>query len=184
MSRRVVGPSGIGSLVVEIRQETPADFAGVQEVNKRAFGGSAEAQLVNVLRAANKVVVSLVAVHERRVVGHILFSPVTVTHTPEGFRAVGLAPMSVLPEFQNRGIGSRLVRQGLEACRQAGYHAAVVLGHVQYYPRFGFRRANDYGLDNEYNAADSFMVMELKEGVLQRIRGLVKYAPEFHNVGC
>ena len=171
-------------MVVEIRQEAPADVAGVQEVNKQAFGGSAEAQLVDALRAANKVVVSLVAVDEGRLVGHILFSPVTIAHAPEGFRAVGLAPMSVLPEFQDRGIGSRLVRHGLEACRQAGYQAAVVLGHVHYYPRFGFRRAKDFGLDNEYNAADSFMVMELKEGVLQTISGLVKYAAEFHNAGC
>ena len=148
--------------MIEIRQETPDDFPAVRDVNERAFGGAAEAQLVDMLRAANKAVVSLVALHQGRVVGHILFSPVTVTQAPENFRGVGLAPMSVLPEFQNKGIGSKLVRDGLEACKREGYDAVVVLGHTKYYPRFGFSRAKDYGLDNEYDALDAFMVVELK----------------------
>jgi putative acetyltransferase len=92
--------------------------------------------------------------------------------------------MSVLPEFQNRGIGSRLVREGLEACRQRDYEVVVVLGHIDYYPRFGFVRAKDRGLDNEYDAVDAFMVMELRKGVLERIHGLVKYAPEFRDTEC
>ena len=170
--------------MIEIRRETPEDFPAVRDVNERAFGGAAEAQLVDMLRAANKAVVSLVAIHQGRVVGHILFSPVTVTQAPETFRGVGLAPMSVLPEFQNKGIGTKLVRDGLEACKREGYDAVVVLGHTKYYPRFGFSRAKDYGLDNEYDALDAFMVVELKEGVLQTISGLVKYASEFHNAGC
>jgi predicted N-acetyltransferase YhbS len=76
------------------------------------------------------------------------------------------------------------VRDGLEACKQKGYDSVVVLGHTRYYPRFGFSRARDHGLDNEYNAPDSFMVLELKQGVLQMIGGLVKYAPEFDDAGC
>src|SRR4029077_14492876 len=103
---------------------------------------------------------------------------------PENFRGIGLGPMSVLPEFQNKGIGSRLVREGLEACKRDGYDAVVVLGHTKFYPRFGFSRAKDYGLDNEYNATDAFMVMELQVGVLGKISGLVKYAPEFREAGC
>jgi putative acetyltransferase len=170
--------------VIEIRNETATDYAAIREVNEQAFGGTAEAQLVDLLRATKKAVVSLVALNQGHVVGHILFSPVTVTQTAESFRGVGLAPMSVLPEFQNHGIGTRLVREGLEACRQKGYDAAVVLGHTKYYPRFGFSRAKDCGLDNEYNELDSFMVLELKEGVLQTIGGLVKYAPEFNEAGC
>jgi putative acetyltransferase len=170
--------------LIEIRQETANDSAAVRNVNELAFGGTAEAQLVDLLRAAKKAVVSLVALNQGRVVGHILFSPVTISQTPENFRCVGLAPMSVLPEFQNQGIGSRLVRDGLEACKQKGYDSVVVLGHTRYYPRFGFSRAKDHGLDNEYNAPDSFMVLELKEGVLQMIGGLVKYASEFDDAGC
>jgi putative acetyltransferase len=170
--------------VIEIRHERPDDYLMVRDVNERAFGGPAEARLVDMLRAANKVLVSLVALDRDRVVGHILFSPVTVAEAPENFRGVGLAPLSVLPEFQRRGIGSRLIREGLEACKREGYDAVVVLGHIKYYPRFGFSRAKDYDLDNEYNALDSFMVLELQDGVLERIRGLVKYAPEFRDTGC
>ena len=92
--------------------------------------------------------------------------------------------MSVLPEFQKTGIGSQLVRHGLAACQRAGCDVVVVLGHVQYYPRFGFSRAKDHGLENEYQAEDAFMVLELKKGVLQTIGGLVQFAPEFREAGC
>src|SRR5262245_37121128 len=152
--------------VIEIRSETPEDRSAVREVNERAFGRSNEATLVDTLRSANKALVSLVALDQGRVVGHILFSPVTVALAPENFSGVGLGPMSVLPEFQNRGIGSRLVREGLAACRRQGYDAVVVLGHTRFYPRFGFSKAKNHGLDNEYDASDAFMVMELKSGVL------------------
>ena len=171
-------------LVVEIRHDTPDDYPAIRELHERAFGGPAEATLVEMLRAAGKIVVSLVAVHQERVVGHILFSPVTVGDVPEGLRAVGLAPMSVLPELQNRGIGSRLVHEGLEACRRRGEEVVVVLGHAAYYPRFGFVKAKDRGLDNEYGADESFMVLELKKGTLQSVHGLVKYAREFRRAAC
>jgi putative acetyltransferase len=107
-----------------------------------------------------------------------------VAEAPKHLLIVGLAPMSVLPEFQNRGIGSTLVRDGLEACKRKGCQVVVVLGHTKYYPRFGFVTAKDHGLDNEYSAGDSFMVMELEKGVLREIRGLVKYAPEFREAEC
>lgn len=170
--------------MIEIRVERPDDVSAVRHVNELAFGGSAEARLVDELRAANKAVISLVAQHGDRVVGHILFSPVTVTNAPESFRGAGLAPMSVLPEFQNQGIGGRLVHDGLAACRDAGYDVVVVLGHVGYYPRFGFAKAKDSGLDNEYGAEDAFMVLELRDGALKRISGLVRFAPEFQEAGC
>jgi len=169
--------------VVDIRSETPADHPAIRALHERAFGGPTEARLVDALRAARKLVVSLVAIHQERLVGHLAFSPVTVTDASEGLRAVGLAPMSVLPEFQNRGIGSRLVREGLEICKRQGEAIVVVLGHATYYPRFGFLKAKEYGLENEYGAVDSFMVLELQEGALQNVRGLVTYAPEFRQAG-
>ena len=116
--------------MIAIRNETPDDRAAIRDVNERAFGRHDEATLVDMLRSANKAVVSLVALDQGRVVGHILFSAVTVAVAPENFRGLGLGPMSVLPEFQNRGIGSRLVREGLEACKRDGYDAVVVLGHA------------------------------------------------------
>ena len=170
--------------MIEIRNETPDDRPAVREVNERAFGRPKEAVLVDMLRSANKALVSLVALDQGRVIGHILFSAIPVAAAPENFSGVGLGPMSVLPEFQNKGIGSRLVREGLKACKRNGYDAVVVLGHTKFYPRFGFLKAKDHGLENEYNASDSFMVMELQGGVLEGISGLVKYVPEFRDAGC
>ena len=168
--------------MIEIRDEAPQDFPAIRNLNVLAFGNPAEALLVDKLRAANKAVISRVAILDGRVVGHILFSPITVERAPARLRGLGLAPMSVLPEFQNRGIGSSLVRDGLEMCRQRGYDLVVVLGHLRFYPRFGFTRAKDHGLDNEYDALDNFMVIELKEGVLKAVTGLVKYAQEFQDL--
>lgn len=163
----------------EIRGELPGDLAAIRHLNERAFDGPAEAKLVDLLRAAGKATVSLVAILDDRIVGHILFSPVTIAQAPAGVRAAALAPMSVLPEFQNRGIGSQLVREGLEACREHGFDLIVVLGHINYYPRFGFQKASDHGLASDYDAGDAFMVLPLGEGVLQKVRGLVRYAPQF-----
>jgi putative acetyltransferase len=165
-----------------IRAERPEDSAAIRQINLRAFGAPGEADLVDSLRAARKVVASLVAEHDGQVVGHVLFSPVTVASAPSTWRAVGLAPMCVLPEFQRTGIGSALVRAGLDACRQAGYDAVVVLGHVGYYPRFGFVRALDHGLENEYGATDAFMVLALRNDALTNVRGLVTYASEFREL--
>ena len=168
---------------VKIRNEEGRDYTSIAEVHPRALGKE-EARLVELLRKRQNVF-GLVAVDDGdRVVGHIMFSPMTVEHAPDDLRAIGLAPMSVSPEFQNQGIGSKLVRAGLEACKQAGYEVVFVLGHINYYPRFGFRRAKDFGLTNEYNADDAFMAIELKPGVLRTIGGLAKYAPQFSEVGC
>jgi putative acetyltransferase len=171
--------------MIEIRTERPDDVRAIRDVNERAFGGPAEAILVDRLRAANKAIISLVASQRGdQVVGHILFSPVTVAHAPESFRGAGLAPVSVLPEYQNQGIGSRLVRDGLAACQATGFDIVVVLGHVGFYPRFGFAPAAGHGLGNEYDASDAFMVLELRNGALNNISGLVKYAAEFAEAGC
>ena len=168
--------------MIEIRDEVPQDFPAIRHLNLMAFGGPEEADLIDTLRAADKVVISLVATLDGRVVGHILFSPITVERSPASFRGLGLAPMSVLPEFQSRGIGSQLVRDGLERCERKGYDLVVVLGHLRFYPRFGFSRAVDHSLENEYGAVDTFMVIELKQGVLEAVGGLVKYAPEFQGL--
>lgn len=171
-------------MTIEIRSEKPDDQQGIHEVHVRAFGGHDEARLVDLLRERQKASISLVAVSDHHVVGHIVFSPISISGAPKTFRGVGLAPLAVVPEFQNQGIGSRLTRAGLDACRRGNYDAVVVLGHVNYYPRFGFSRAKNYRLDNEYAADDAFMVVELKAGALQCIEGLVQYAPEFRETGC
>jgi putative acetyltransferase len=170
--------------MTEIRKERKEDLNAIRYVNKQAFETSSEANLVDLLRAANKATISLVAIVEGRIVGHILFSPVNIASAPEGVRGLGLGPMAVLPEFQEQGIGSSLIREGLKECQQAGYDIVVVLGHLDYYPRFGFSRASAYGLENEYDADEHFMALELRNGALAEVGGLVTYQPEFKEMGC
>ena len=169
---------------IEIRPEEECDFHAIRGILDAAFGGPVEARLVELLRQRGKAVVALVARLEGQVVGHVLFSPVSVEVAPASFRGVGLAPLAVTPEFQNQGIGIRLTQAGLAACRELGYEAAVVLGHPDYYPRFGFERASLYGLSNEYGEDEAFMAMELRPRGLEGVRGLVKFASEFNEVGC
>lgn len=171
------------SQLIIIRREEPDDVAAIRVVNERAFGQPAEANLVDALRAHGKVTLSLVAEQNAQVVGHILFSLVTIEADNTVVAGVGLAPMAVLPEWQHRGIGSRLVEAGLAQCRAAGHERAVVLGHPEFYPRFGFIPASRYGLRSEYDVRDEvFMAMELCDGAMQGCAGLVKYAPEFSDV--
>ena len=166
-----------------IRAETEADQAAVHQVNERAFSRAGEADLVEALRKNAQPQVSLVAELDGQVVGHIFFSPVSIESEASSFTALGLAPMAVLPEFQNRAIGSELVRRGLEACRKIGHDVVVVLGHPEYYPRFGFVPASQKGLSCEYTVPDEvFMVIELREGALAGRKGVVRYRPEFSGV--
>jgi putative acetyltransferase len=171
---------------VEIRAEQAIDAAGIRQVHLRAFDPSVkEAELVDLLRCQHQAVISLVAITKGDLVGHILFSPVSIIPTPVTIpRAVGLAPLAVLPAFQKSGIGSALVNQGIYACQQAGYDLLVVLGDPNYYTRFGFARAKTYGLENEYGADAAFMVLALQSDRLAQPQGLVRYCPEFQTVGC
>jgi putative acetyltransferase len=165
------------------RQERPEDIAAIREVHELAFGRTAEADLVDALRARRKVTLSLVAVEDDRLVGHVLFSPVTIDSGNRSFPAVGLAPMAVLPAWQGCGIGSQLVTTGLLECRSAGYDCVVVLGHPAYYSRFGFVPASRYGLKSEYEVPDeAFMVLAWQAGVLKDRDGVVRYQPEFSGV--
>lgn len=166
-------------MAVTIRDEAPADHAAVREINRLAFGGPAEADLVDALRERATPGVSLVAEVGGRVVGHLMLSPVTLDGHPE-LRAMGLAPMAVLPPHQGAGVGSALVHAGLDACRALGTEVVVVLGHPGYYPRFGFAPASRLGLRCVYDAPDeAFMALELPDGALAGRTGLVRYHPVF-----
>jgi putative acetyltransferase len=170
--------------MITIRAELPEDHLAVRQVNERAFGRVSEAGLVDALRASATPLLSLVAEQEGEVVGHLLFSPVTVeTGRAAGMGLLlGLAPVAVLPEWQNQGVGSLLVREGLQACRKLGATAVVVLGHPEFYPRFGFVPASRFGLSCEYPVPDDvFMAQELVPGALAE-PGLVRYHPAFAEV--
>jgi putative acetyltransferase len=165
-----------------IRAERDTDRAAVHAVNAAAFPTPLEADLVDALRRQAHLLISLVAERDGAILGHILFSPVTLEGRPD-LRLMGLAPMAVAPGHQRSGIGSALVRAGLDECRQLGFSAVVVLGHPEYYPRFGFTPAVRYGLRSEYDVPDEvFMAMELVPGALRDAPGTIKYHPAFSSV--
>lgn len=158
-----------------IRQETSADTEGIRRVHLAAFETDAEARLVDALRERCAPLISLVADDGGEIVGHIIFSPVTLAGRND-LRLMGLAPMAVAPSRQRLGVGSSLVVEGLAHCRQAGIDAVVVLGHPTYYPRFGFVPAARRSLTSEYEVpADVFMVCELRSHVLDDVSGTVRY---------
>jgi putative acetyltransferase len=165
-----------------IRAEEPRDRTAVHSVNEAAFDSPEEADLVDALRASARPVISLVAEAGGKVVGHIMFSPVQLEGHAR-LAIMGLAPMAVLQEHQRKGVGSALVRAGLERCREIGCDAVVVLGHPEYYPRFGFAPASSYGLRSEYAVPDDvFMVLELKQGALEGVSGKIRYHEAFGSV--
>jgi putative acetyltransferase len=164
--------------MIVVRAEQPGDAAGIRETNELAFESPLEASLVDALRSAEDYL-SLVATIDEQVVGHILFTPVTL-EPPVALRIAGLAPMAVRPEHQRSGVGGQLIRAGLDACRARGYAAVVVLGHPEYYPRFGFVPAHTFGLTCEFpSPPEAFMAIELEAGALAGIAGMVRYRPEF-----
>jgi putative acetyltransferase len=166
---------------MHLRPEGRADHAAVHGINVAAFGGETEARLVAMLRDQANPVVSLVVEDDGIVIGHIMFSPVSL----RGFGGLmmGLAPMAVAPARQRSGIGSALVRAGLERCREIGAKAVVVLGHVDFYPRFGFLPAARFGLSCEYDVpAEVFMALELEPHALRGATGTVSYHPAFAGI--
>lgn len=170
--------------MVVIRDEKEEDIGQIRRVNELAFGQPGEAHLVDLLRDHGKVVSSLVAVDGAgNVLGHILFTRVQIEGV-ENASAVGLGPMAVLPEHQKHGIGSRMIEFALKRLPHLGVEAVVVVGHPEYYPRFGFVPASHYGLKCKYEVPEpAFMVLELRKGTL--IKGdarQVNYEPEFDQV--
>lgn len=169
--------------MTRIRFERPADAQEIRAINEAAFGRAAEADLVESLRRVVRPIISLVAEEQDMIVGHILFSSVTLSSDPD-LPIAGLAPMSVRPARQRLGIGSALVRAGLDECRSAGFVAVAVLGHSAYYPRFAFVPASRFGITSTYRVPDDvFMAVELTAGALRNKRGVIHYHAAFAEVG-
>jgi putative acetyltransferase len=165
-----------------IRDEKRDDQDGVRAVNASAFETSSEASLVDSLRERAQPIVSLVAESDGDVVGHIMFSPVSLSDHPE-LMIMGLAPMAVKPACQHKGIGSALVRAGIARCTELGFGAIVVLGHPEFYPRFGFLPASRFGIESEYDVPDDvFMAMEIQPDYLRDATGTIKYHDAFGGV--
>jgi putative acetyltransferase len=170
--------------MLTLRVESEADRSAVRRVNLAAFAQSEEADLVERLTAEVSERLSLVAIEDAELVGHILFTPVTLENNGPPLKGMGLAPMAVLPQRQRRGIGTALVTEGLQRLRRAGCHFVVVLGHPGYYPRFGFEPASRYGIRCQWPGVpdEAFMLQPFDPDSLRGRRGVVCYHPAFNQL--
>ena len=169
---------------IEIREERAEDADAVARVNEAAFGGPEEAAIVRSLREHGAVTLSLVAVLDGEVVGHVLYSPVTLESAGARLTGAGLAPMCVDPRHQRCGIGAQLVAAGNESLRAAGCPFIVVVGHPDYYPRFGFEPASRHAVRCQWDVPDAaFMLLPLDRERLLGVKGVARYRDEFLVVG-
>lgn len=168
-----------------IRKEKKDDYKEIHHVNLVAFGQENEAKLVEDIRKNPNIFIpelSLVAISDQlKLVGHILFSKINIkSETGKAYESLSLAPMAVLPEFQKQGIGGMMVKEGLKRAKELGYDSVIVLGHKEYYPKFGFKPAKLWDIIPSFEVpSEVFMALELKESVLQQISGTVYYPKEF-----
>ena len=165
--------------MIEIREEHSGDISPIRDLNKQAFGQDQEGNIVDTLRSNDAVLLSLVATLNGRVVGHIMYSPLSVG-TVDG---AALGPMAVLPKHQRQGIGSELVEAGNRRLKESGCPFIIVVGHPTFYPRFGFKPAHTFGITCEWEMPDDvFMVLALDHAKMVGISGLARYRPEFSTV--
>lgn len=173
---------------IKIRTETPDDYDGVIELTEKAFetleiSDHNEGRLVDKLRKAPAFIeeLSLVAELDGQLVGHILFTPLQIKNVQNSFTSLVLAPVSVLPEFQKQGIGGELILAGHQKAVELGFQSVILIGHPEYYPRFGYRPASTCGIKTHYElpSDDVFMAVELTEGALGNVSGMVVFPPEF-----
>ncbi|MGE6348266.1 GNAT family N-acetyltransferase [Bacillus mycoides] len=172
--------------MVTIRQEQQNDYSKTEEVVKQAFlneefSDKTEHELVKRIRKCDAFIpeLSLVAVDEG-IVGHILLSKITIEQDGTSVESLALAPVSVARDHQKKGIGRKLIVAALEKAKELGYESVVVLGHPEYYPKFGFKKASDWNIKAPFEVPDEvFMVMELRENALQGVEGIVQYSSAF-----
>jgi putative acetyltransferase len=164
--------------MTNIRQSTPEDESSIRDVCRQAFGGEDEARLVDALREGGYGRLSLVAEKSGEMVGFILFSELAIVAASKSIAGLALAPLAVLPALQRRGVGSMLVAEGLRICRESGHEIVIVLGHPEFYPRFGFTAECARPLKSCY-AGPAFMAIALSDGALDGVSGEVRYSPPF-----
>lgn len=161
-----------------IRDERPPDWPAILQLNRDAFGGDGEAELIEKLYADDLVAASLVAEEDGLVIGHILLSWLRLEMDSRMLRGLALAPMAVALASQRQGIGSRLVKAAIQAARRIGADAVIVLGHPAFYPRFGFSAQDAAKLASPFTGP-AFMALELTPGALAGRRGSVVYPASF-----
>jgi putative acetyltransferase len=167
---------------IKIRKEIFQDIDSIRAINEKAFGHPQEANIVDKLRANCDGLLSLVVLQDEKIIGHILFSPVTIEGSFGILKGMGLAPMAVLPELQRYGVGSELVKAGIEILRKSKCPFIIVLGHPEYYPRFGFERASLYGIKSQWQGVPdhAFMILWLDKTMMDHASGVARYRDEFN----
>ncbi len=167
--------------MIPVRIEQPGDQESVRWVNELAFGRPEEADIVDALRTAGASTLSLVALAGAEVVGHVLFSPVTIAGSGRTLDGMGLGPLAVLPEYQRQGVGSALVHSGLELLRAQACPFVVLVGHPEYYPRFGFEPASRHGIRSQWEglADEVFMLLVLDGERMENVKGVARFRSEF-----
>ncbi|PEC37647.1 GNAT family N-acetyltransferase [Bacillus toyonensis] len=172
--------------MVTIRQEQKNDYRKTEEVVKEAFlneefSDKKEHELVKRIRECDAFIpeLSIVAV-DKEIVGHIMLSKITIEQGGTTVDSLALAPVSIAPSHQKKGIGGKLITAALEKAKELGYGSVVVLGHPEYYPKFGFERASQWNIKAPFEVPDEvFMVMELRENTRQGVEGIVQYSSAF-----
>ncbi|KPJ77821.1 MAG: hypothetical protein AMJ54_06545 [Deltaproteobacteria bacterium SG8_13] len=167
--------------MITIRTEQSSDIRAVRAINEAAFGQPTEANIVDAIRAACPDALSLVAVSEDQLIGHILFSPVSIQSEKGAVTGMGLAPMAVMPAHQRQGVGSRLVEAGLEILRNSACPFVIVLGHPAYYPRFGFTPASEHHFECQWKGVpdNAFMALMFDSDRMEGVTGVARYRDEF-----
>ncbi|KPL74802.1 hypothetical protein ADN00_13215 [Ornatilinea apprima] len=170
--------------MIEIRPECSSDVTAIHLVNAAAFQQENEARLVDQLRDQGGLTLSMVCIQDDQIIGHIAYSPVVVEFDDGGsLQALALAPVAILPEHQNSGVGTHLIQVSLDILKAQGHHLVIVLGHPDYYPRFGFKPASGFNIRSPYPVPnEAFMLLELTAGTLENRPGVVRYRPEFDGV--
>ena len=174
---------GLSLMIPEIRKEEPKDYKATEQVVFEAFkeapmSDGDEYNLVNRLRKSDEFIseLSLVAEIDQKIIGHIILTKIKI----DEFDSLALAPVSVLPEFQGQGIGAQLIKKSHEIAKSLGYKSIILLGHPEYYPRFGYKKASDWNIKAPFDVPDeAFLALELVEAGLTGVSGLVKYSPAF-----
>ncbi len=175
---------------VSVRTEQPQDYSEVSDLIQKAFESDPhsdhiEAQLVEALRKPENFIpeLSIVAEVDGKVVGHVLLTPVKIKNKDNEWDSLALAPISVLPVYQNQGIGSQLIKEAHSRARKIGYKSIVLIGHENYYLKFGYLRAEKYGIRFPFDVpAENAFAIELTEGALNEVNGTVVYPSEFQAV--
>ena len=169
--------------MAKIRFEKPEDIAFIHSVNEQAFGRVSEAKLVDTLRLACTDHLSLVADDNGSIIGHLMFTPVVVTDGKQKTEGMGLAPMAVLPSRQRQGIGTQLVDSGLQILKEKGCPFVIVLGHPEYYPRFGFQAASGCNIRTQWDGVpdDAFMILVMDHEAMQNVSGVATFRDEFND---